>query len=420
MVRLRENPLLLKCRHQGDPIMPKCLKVSRMKPFRLPVIASLVIVGLTAATTMAQAWTKVSPAPTSEGLTGVVYAKSLFVAVGDSGAILTSPDGFTWTSRTSGVKKMLYAVSANATVFVAVGEGGTILTSTNGTSWTSRTSKTTSDLHGVAWSGTTFVAAGYTSAVVTSTDGTSWTSRTLGTDTDLNGVAWGNGKFVAAGFDGMNGTVNTSPNGTTWTSQTIDAPNGLLSVAWCGNAFIAGSLGLVVSSDGTAWTTYSPGLSNFIFCTAGNSSRMVAVGAMGTILSSSDDTTWTEENSGDTASLNCVAWGDNMFIAVGEAGTILTSLLTNGILYRRTAANGRGPAITVGNHSVHFSLFADAAVTLRLYSSQGRLVRSMNALMHEGEHAAPSTFISGLAQGRYLLSFKAGNYTIDRPVLVVK
>jgi hypothetical protein len=44
----------------------------------------------------------------------------------------------------------------------------------------------------------------------------------------------------------------------------------------------------------------------------------------------------------------------------------------------------------------------------------------MNASMSSGEHAAPATFLSGLAQGRYLLSFTAGNYTVDRPVLIVK
>ena len=401
--------------------MLKRFFVSRIIPrFQVPFFASLVIVGLIAATTMAQVWTKVSPAPTSVGLTGVAYAKNLFVAVGPNGTVLSSPDGASWTSRTSGVTKTLYAVSGNTSVIVAVGEGGTVLTSTSGATWTARTSKTTSDLHGIAWSGTIFVAAGNGSAIVTSTDGTTWTSRTLGTDTDLSGVAWGNGTFVAAGFDGLNGTVNTSPNGTTWTSRTIEEPDGLLSIAWCGNAFIAGSSGLVVSSDGITWAIYSPGLSDFVFSTAGNSSRMVAVGARGSILSSSDDTTWTEENSGVNASLSGVAWGDNMFVAVGDAGTVLTSQVTNGVVDRRAVANGRVPGLTVGNHIVRFTLFEDAVATLRLYSTQGRLVRSMNASMSSGEHAAPATFLSGLAQGRYLLSFTAGNYTVDRPVLIVK
>ena len=36
---------------------------------------------------------------------------NLFVAVGGSGTILTSPDGTSWTSRTSGTSQWLYDVS---------------------------------------------------------------------------------------------------------------------------------------------------------------------------------------------------------------------------------------------------------------------------------------------------------------------
>jgi hypothetical protein len=51
------------------------------------------------------------------------------VAVGYPGTILTSPDGETWTQRTSGTTVGLYGVAYGNGTFVAVGEGGTILTS---------------------------------------------------------------------------------------------------------------------------------------------------------------------------------------------------------------------------------------------------------------------------------------------------
>jgi hypothetical protein len=35
-------------------------------------------------------------------LFGVAYGNGLFVAVGNDGTILTSPDGVSWTQRTSG------------------------------------------------------------------------------------------------------------------------------------------------------------------------------------------------------------------------------------------------------------------------------------------------------------------------------
>jgi hypothetical protein len=42
---------------------------------------------------------------------GVPYGNSTFVAVGQSGTILTSSDGTSWTSRTSGTSKALKAVT---------------------------------------------------------------------------------------------------------------------------------------------------------------------------------------------------------------------------------------------------------------------------------------------------------------------
>jgi hypothetical protein len=59
----------------------------------------------------------------------VTYGNGLFVAVGEDGAILTSPDGVNWTRRTSGTRNGLESVTYGNGLFVAVGEWGTILTS---------------------------------------------------------------------------------------------------------------------------------------------------------------------------------------------------------------------------------------------------------------------------------------------------
>jgi len=62
------------------------------------------------------------------------------VTVGNSGTILTSSDGTTWTSRTSGTTNNLYGVTYGNGTFVTVGDNGVILTSSDGISWTKRTS----------------------------------------------------------------------------------------------------------------------------------------------------------------------------------------------------------------------------------------------------------------------------------------
>jgi hypothetical protein len=45
-------------------------------------------------------WTQ-QTSGTRDDLNGVAYGNGLFVAVGDFGTILTSPDGVNWTVRTS-------------------------------------------------------------------------------------------------------------------------------------------------------------------------------------------------------------------------------------------------------------------------------------------------------------------------------
>jgi uncharacterized membrane protein len=93
-------------------------------------------------------------------LFGVTYGNGLFVAVGDGGVILTSPDGVSWTRRASGTSEWLRGVTYGNGLFVAVGLGGTILTSPDGVSWTRRTSGTGNPLIGVTYGNGLFVAVG--------------------------------------------------------------------------------------------------------------------------------------------------------------------------------------------------------------------------------------------------------------------
>ena len=78
--------------------------------------------------------------------------KVMFVTVGQSGTILTSSDGISWTSRTSGTTNTLYGITYGNSTFVTVGVSGTILTSSDGVTWTSRTSGTSENLIGVTYS----------------------------------------------------------------------------------------------------------------------------------------------------------------------------------------------------------------------------------------------------------------------------
>ena len=71
--------------------------------------------------------------PTTHTLRGVAYAANQYVAVGEGGTVLTSPDGTTWTLQTTPTTHTLRDVAYGAKQYVTVGEGGTVLTSPDGT-----------------------------------------------------------------------------------------------------------------------------------------------------------------------------------------------------------------------------------------------------------------------------------------------
>jgi hypothetical protein len=192
-------------------------------------------------------------------LSGVTYGNGLFVAVGGSGTILTSPDGAIWTARNSGTSNFLYGVTYGNGLFVAVGittvgtgDEGFILTSPDGVTWTQRTPPTSDWLIGVTYANGTFVAVGgvggaySSSTILTSSDGVNWTQQTSPVSNLLAGVTYGNGLFVAVGGSG---TILTSPDGMTWTQQTSPASEILYDVAYGNGTFVAvGYRGTIVTS----------------------------------------------------------------------------------------------------------------------------------------------------------------------------
>jgi hypothetical protein len=74
---------------------------------------------------------------------------------------MTSPDGITWTSRTSAADNQWYDVTFGNGTFVAVAQTGTgnrVMTSTNGINWSTETSAADINWRGVAFGNYTFVA----------------------------------------------------------------------------------------------------------------------------------------------------------------------------------------------------------------------------------------------------------------------
>ncbi|MHB1404645.1 MAG: WD40/YVTN/BNR-like repeat-containing protein [Desulfitobacteriaceae bacterium] len=69
-------------------------------------------------------WNWANPRPTGNTLNGSAYGNGLYVVVGDSSSIFTSPDGTNWTNRISDTTYDLNGVVYGKGIFVAVETGG--------------------------------------------------------------------------------------------------------------------------------------------------------------------------------------------------------------------------------------------------------------------------------------------------------
>lgn len=175
--------------------------------------AQVITVVLTnAVNTVGLTWSAAASGTTAD-LQGVCLSDNLAVVTGANGVILTSPDGTTWTPRTSPRSTFLSCVEAFPGGYVASGDLGTLLYSANGSVWENRSPGTTNWIYKVRWRGGQLVAVGQNGSVYTSPDGQNWTSRSSGTTSWLNDVVHIEGTYYAAGAQG---TVLASADAIVW------------------------------------------------------------------------------------------------------------------------------------------------------------------------------------------------------------
>lgn len=262
-------------------------------------------------------------------LQGVGFGGGLFVAVGRSGTIYTSPDGAAWTERTSGTTQDLIAVAYGGDRFVVVGQGDTIRTSTNGTSWDAASvPSVSSDFLAVTYGGGQFVAGGQAGLLATSPDGTSWTVRTgipPGTG-DIEALGYGAGRYVASDSNSY-WAMLSSADGITWTAGEAPLHYGLFAIAFGNGLFLAAGRGgiTITSPDGATWTELGTALThNYLFCATYGAGRFVAGGVDG-FLVSQDGESWTMQYPPTYMQAKALCYGGGRYVATGSFGPVLHS-----------------------------------------------------------------------------------------------
>jgi len=211
-------------------------------------------------------WTQ--RAVTAGNIRTIAYnGTNLYVAAGSNGVLLTSPDGITWTSRTSGFgANFINKVAFGNGLWVAVGENGTITTSSDGITWTARTANmSTNEIKDVQYANSIWVAVGggggttNTGGITYSTDGITWTRKsqsiTVGATYNMvsyNGTNW----IVVASFSTNNYLYASTPSGT-WTAGNDGSGTELRYIFWDGtrNIVVESSGGVNYSTSTTLGTT---------------------------------------------------------------------------------------------------------------------------------------------------------------------
>ena len=248
-------------------------------------------------------WTlRSNPFVSPNAVDDVAYGLGLFVAVGGNygviGRIATSPDGITWTARTSSFgSTTILAITFGNGLFVAGGENGKIATSPDGITWTQRVSPFGGDhIRGMGFGNNTYVAVGEGNKLATSPDGITWS---LGTSPlvaanaiiyDVNYGADGYWVFAAAETPAGTGAVATATNPAgTWTQRVLNFGTDSAYGIGYGNGcwVIVGDYGsLATASDPTGtWTlgtsSYGSDLINYAYY--GSDGYWLTVGGLGKI-----------------------------------------------------------------------------------------------------------------------------------------
>ncbi|MCZ7590678.1 MAG: glycosyl hydrolase family 18 protein [Kiritimatiellae bacterium] len=192
-------------------------------------------------------WTS-RTSPTNALFRGIAYGNGIYLAVGDNGALVRSTNGVAWSVVVSGTANSLQGVAygkdfvnAGSTngapvepgLFVITGASGLIMTSPDGVSWTPRTSGTSVWLSDVIYGNGYYVSVGNT-RILRSSDGITWSATV--TEPYFYRVGYCAGVFKAVG---TGGAIWTSLNGQSWSAEVSNTTNDLRGVSYANDQFVA-------------------------------------------------------------------------------------------------------------------------------------------------------------------------------------
>lgn len=226
--------------------------------------SNIVIVGfnsfITSSSDGGLTWINQTSPIANRSILGIARSNSLYVAR-TSTQIITSPDGITWTVRTSNLTSTLFWIHWSGSLFTLVGTGENA-TSTDGINWTRRV--VSGNYYCITSSPTTHVMVGENAIVSSSSDGLTYTRRdripSLNFSfTDKGSIIWDGSRYVSTSI-GASAGISYSTNLRDWTlstnSSTVDSDSSNL--CYNGSVYVAGGNRLMYTNNLTSnWTESS-------------------------------------------------------------------------------------------------------------------------------------------------------------------
>jgi hypothetical protein len=253
----------------------------------------------------------------------IAYGNGIYVGVTNGATVYYSLDGIAWLT-TSCPSRTWVSVTFGNGIFVAVCSNSTqqVMTSPDGITWTAKTTpQTNTPWRDVAYGNGLFVAtasSGTRRFMFSSDDGESWNLCSTVVNKTFNSIAFGQGVFLAV-INAFDTKAYYSEDGDTWTALTASFTSApLLEVYYANGTFVAlksvGSNLMTLASINDSWAENTTIGSQVWKSIAYGSGRWVIVANTETVIASSPDLIgWVAETSAAT-SLSTVVYGSDKFV----------------------------------------------------------------------------------------------------------
>lgn len=266
------------------------------------------------------------------GWTSIAFGNGTFVGVANGTTGMYSTDGVTWTASTLPANQNWVDVTFGNGLFVAISTSQTFASSTDGINWTSRTAASSGSWRRVHWTGTRFVVTGaYVSNTQVSTNGITWTN---GTGLDGNsGWDYQNGDFVNGVIFANSGSrariEYSTDEGVTWNFASTPSAQQYTSILWTGQQYVAICFTTATNSligQPWSWSTIGMplGANGGMYYVNG---RYVGINHGGsTIWSSTNGLSWTTHFLPFSAGWNSISFGNGIYVlTIGDASNGATA-----------------------------------------------------------------------------------------------